>query len=209
MSEKTVTKIAICQRDKTRSNLFIDGEFYCSLDNFTVVKNKLKEGVVLTDERLEEIREEGEFAGAFDKALAYVSKYKKTKKQVREYLEGKGFSYPAAFHAVDKLASYGYLSDEEFASSYAKTYAKNKGKRLIERELIHKGVSESQAAEAVKDLDEESAAKECAVKFMRGKDAYDIKTLSKCYRHLLSKGYGYDAVSGAISFVKNGEEFEE
>lgn len=206
VKNKTVTSVTVGQRDKTRSNVFVDGEFYCSLDNFTVVKNKLAAGVQLSEARLAEIREEGEFASAFDKALSYVSKYRKTKKQVQEYLEQKGYSYPAAFNAVDKLTSYGYLDDGDFARAYAREKSNSKGKKLIALELKVKGVPEKDISEAVGDLNEGETAKRLVEKFMLGKDATDFKVLSKCYRHLLSKGFSYEAASDALTYVKRGDD---
>lgn len=198
---KTITQITVQQKNKNRSNLYLNGEYYCALDNFTVVKNGLKAGVEIEEEKLAEIQEESEFSFAFDKLLGYISKYRKTKKQALEYLLGKGYTYPVAFKAVDKVCSYGYLSDDDYAKTYVSDYSRKKGKRLMAMELKMKGVDEKHISSALENVDEKKNAKDVAAKYMKNKPL-DVQTLAKCYRHILSKGFSYDSASDAISYVK-------
>ena len=76
---KTITQVTLQQKNKKRSNLFLDGVYYCSLDNLLVVKYSLKPGTKITKQKLVEIQEENEFSYAFDLALGYISRYRKTK----------------------------------------------------------------------------------------------------------------------------------
>lgn len=198
---KTITQITVQQKNKSRSNLYLNGEYYCALDNFTVVKNGLKAGVEIEEEKLAEIQEESEFSFAFDKLLGYISKYRKTKKQALEYLLGKGYTYPVAYKAVDKVCSYGYLSDDDYAKTYVGDYSRKKGKRLMAMELKLKGVDEKHITAALENVNEKKSAKEIAVKYMKNK-SLDMQTLAKCYRHILSKGFSYESASDALSYVK-------
>lgn len=201
---KTITKITVQQKNKGRCNLFLNGEYFCALDNFTAAKNGLKVGVQIEEQRLCEIQEESEFNFAFDKLLGYISKYRKTKKQALEYLIGKGYTYPVAFKAVDKLCSYGYLNDGEFAQSYVSAYAGKKGKRLMAMELRHKGIAEADVCGALEGVNEKDGAAAVAEKYIKNKQKTP-ENFAKCYRYLLSKGFSYDAASDAISFLKRGE----
>lgn len=210
---KTITQITVQQKNKSRSNLFLNGEYYCALDNFTVVKNGLKTGMQIEEEKLAEIQEESEFSFAFDKLLGYISKYRKTKKQALEYLLGKGYTYPVAYKAVDKACSYGYLSDDDYAKTYVGDYSRKKGKRLMAFELKNKGVDEKHITAALENVNEKQSAKDLAIKYMKNKPL-DLKTLSKCYRHILSKGFSYESASDAISCAKryyseNGDDFTD
>ncbi len=205
---KTITQITVQQKNKSRSSLYLDGEYYCALDNLTVIKSGLKSGMQIEEEKLLEIQEQSEFSFAFDRLLGYISKYKKTKKQALEYLIGKGYAYPVAFKAVDKACSYGYLSDGEFAESYVSEYSAKKGKRLMAMELKAKGVDEKTVAKALGGVNEAVSAKKIALKFLQSKTAegetcdIDVQIIAKCYRRILSKGFSYEAASDAISYAK-------
>jgi SOS response regulatory protein OraA/RecX len=76
-------------------------------------------------------------------------------------------------------------------------------------ELRAKGIADTEAEEALSEIDEEAqiaSAKTVLEKYMRGKTA-DAPTLQKAYRHLLSKGYSYEAARSALSAL--GEIDEE
>ena len=203
---KTITKISVQEKNKKRSNLFLDGNYYCSLSNMVVLQYRLKVGQEIEEQTLCEIQEENEFSEAFDLALGYISKYVKTKKQLTEYLMRKGYTYPVAFKVVEKLASYGYVNDESFAKRYVEANSKNKGKFLLKRELALKGVSEKCADSAINGVfDENENAFNLAKKYMRGKEN-DFKTLQKCYRYLLSKGFSFESAHEAISKLKGDDD---
>ena len=94
------------------------------------------------------------------------------------------------------------MDDSDYARAFAEQNSKNKGKMLIKMQLKAKGVDEKTANSAVENLgDETPQAIELAKKYLKNKE-YDFKTLSKCYRYLLSKGFSYDAVSSAINTLK-------
>ncbi len=200
---KVITKISVQEKNKKRSNIFLDGSYYCSLSNIVVLQNRLKVGQNIEEQTLCDIQRESESSEAFDLALSYISKYTKTKKQLLEYLMRKGYTYPVAFKAVEKLESYGYVNDENFAKHYVEANSKNKGKLLLKRELALKGINEKCADNAVNGiLDEGESAFNLAKKYMRGKPN-DFKTLQKCYRYLLSKGFSFDSAHDVISKLKD------
>lgn len=203
---KTITQVTVQQKNKKRSNLFLDGQYFCSLDNLIVVKYSLKAGVVIEEQKLIEIQEENEFSSAFDLALGYISKYRKTKKQLIEYLTKKGYLYPIAFKVVEKLSSYGYVDDGDYARAFAEQNAKNKGKMLIKMQLKAKGIDEKTASETIEKMgDERPFAIALAQKYMKNKEL-NVQNFSKCYRYLLSKGFSYDCASSAISALKDDKD---
>lgn len=196
-----ITAITPQIKDKTRCNIYVDGRFCCGLTLEATVKNRLKVGQIVTAERLAEIQLESEKNTAFDKALTHLSATRKTEKQIREYLSGKGYLPAVVDYAVEKLRSYNFLNDGEYAEAYVEFAAKRKGNRLIKMELRSKGISEREIDEALGTLSEEQeleSAKAILEKYMRGKTA-DQATLQKAYRYLMGKGFDYDAAKAALS----------
>ena len=198
---KTITSVSLCVKNQARSNIYLDGAFFCSMDNLIVLKYGLKADMQIEEERLAQIQEENEFSTAFELALNYVARYKKTKKQLIDYLIKKGYLYSVAIKVVKKLEGYGFVDDNDFAKSYAQQGAKNKGKMLIKMQLRAKGVDKSIAENAVEEMDEQPAANQLAVKYMRSKELTK-ENLAKCYRYLLSKGFSFESAQTAIKAIK-------
>ncbi len=203
-----ITGISPQVKDKRRCNIYIDGRFCCGLTLEAAVKNRLKVGQTIEPSRLAEIQMESEKETAFDKALNHLSATRKTEKQVRDFLAGKGYLPAVAEYVVGKLRGYHFLDDNEYAESYVEAAAKRKGGRLIRMELRAKGVAEEDIDGALEALDEEieiCTAKEILQKYMRGKTA-DKTTLQKAYRHLLGKGFSYDVIKEALQIYGECEE---
>lgn len=196
-----ITQIAPQIKDKRRCNVYVDGRFCCGLTLEATVKNRLKVGQIITPERLAEIQLESEKNTAFDKALTHISATQKTEKQVRTFLERKGYLPAVVDYVVEKLRSYNFLNDGEYAEAYAESASKRKGSKLIRMELKGKGVSDAEIDAALESLPaerEEEAALQLLQKYMRGK-VCDKTTLQKAYRYLLGKGYDYEVVKSVLS----------
>lgn len=202
---RTITAITPQVKNAKRCNIFLDGEFFCGMGLETVMKNRLKAGMQIEDSVLENIQLESEKNVALDKAMTFLSGAVKTEKQVRDYLKEKGFTPLVISYAIEKLNGYGFLNDADYARRYAETYADKKGIMLIKQELKKKGVSDSDAEDALAILQDQSeAAAVIAEKYMRGKTP-DAKTLQKLYRHLLSKGFSFDDARLAVEKYKNSD----
>lgn len=196
-----ITAITPQIKDKRRCNIYVDGQFCCGLTLEATVKNRLKVGQIVSRERLAEIQLESEKNTAFDKALTHLSATRKTEKEIRTFLSGKGYLPAVVDYAVEKLRSYNFLNDGEYAEAYVEFASRKKGGRLIRMELKSKGVSDAEIDGALEDLDGEKeflAAKELLDKYMRNKTA-DVQTLQKAYRYLMGKGFDYEAAKRALS----------
>ena len=196
-----ITAITPQIKDKRRCNIFVDGRFCCGLTLEATVKNRLKVGQTITPERLAEIQLDSEKNTAFDKALTHISATQKTEKQVREFLQGKGYLPAVVDYAIEKLQSYNFLNDGQYAESYVESISKRKGSKLIRMELRSKGVSETEIDAALDALPVEreiETAKGILEKYMRGK-VCDKTTLQKACRYLLGKGYDYEVVKSALT----------
>lgn len=193
-----ITDIQIQKNNKTRANVYIDGEFAFGLEMLTVMKLGLKIGAEVSQGKLNDAVFDSEKSVAFEKAVGYLGRCMRTCKQMRDYLIKKGYSQEVVEYVVDKLKNYKYLDDEQYAKLYAEQASSNKGNRRIKQELMQKGISQERA-ERVKLDDELSreTADKLAQKYMKNKPR-DFKTLQKLQRYLLSRGYEYDVVNGVM-----------
>ncbi len=197
MSE--ITAIEPQKHDKARCNIFVDGRFCCGMGLETVIKNRLKTGSVVTTEELARLQLDSEKQTAFDKALTHISASMKTEREVREFLEKKGYLRDVSDYVIEKMKGYGFLDDAAYAHGYTEQMSARKGGRLIAAELKRKGVSE-QAIESALDAmqGETEAATRILEKYLRGKDITDKKVIQRAYAHLISKGFDYDTARDAL-----------
>ena len=196
-----ITAITPQMKDKKRCNVYIDGRFCCGLTLEAAVKYRLKAGQIVSPEQLEEIQLESEKNTALDKALIHISASKKTEKQVRDFLKGKGYLPAVCDYVLEKMRGYGFVDDKDYARDYVGFAATKKGGRLIKMELRAKGLLEEDIDEALTSIDQEeqqSAAGRILEKYMRGKTP-DRETLAKAYRHLMSKGFDYETARAALT----------
>ena len=81
---------------------------------------------------------------------------------------------------LEKMEDYHFVADDEYAEDYVRSYSKNKGKLLIERELKMKGVSDEDMKNALDGLtDESQSALKLAEKYMRNKVSLNYNIITQ------------------------------
>jgi len=198
-----ITAISVQEKNKERCNIFVDGNFFAGVSMETVLKYRLKPNTEVDAEKLNEILSSAERTQAIAKAADYCAKSLKTKKQVKEYLIRRGYSEETVWYCVDKLKEYGYIDDKEYSKRFIESTSKTQGKRLIEYKLMMKGVKKEdiEAAYSSVDIDEEENAKTVAEKYLKNKELTK-ENVYKAYKHLIGRGFGYEAAKSAVSHFK-------
>ena len=198
---KTVTALKAQEKNKKRVNVYLDGEFYCGMDLFTVLSNRIKVGESYDEKTLAALSAEDNYSAALNASLNYISKSMHTKMQMIVYLKKKGYDGKTIARVIDKLEEYGYVNDELYAEKYADEKALSGGKRKIAFELKTKGVDEK-IVEAVlgDERDEDEGCKRVAEKYLKGRPL-DKELKQKCYRYLIGKGFGYDTAKRILDGI--------
>ncbi|MBO5224457.1 MAG: RecX family transcriptional regulator [Clostridia bacterium] len=192
------------QKKGERVNVFLDGEFYCGLDSLTLLKHSLKEGVEIEEELLSAIQIESERQKATDKAFEYAIRYFKPERKVREHLKEKGYVKELIDEIIRKLKDYGYVDDKKYALEYVSINSERKGKNRIKVDLINAGISERYINEALEELDSQlSACLKFAERYVNSHKPFDK---NKLFRHLYSKGFGFDDIKRACANLEIDED---
>lgn len=195
---KTITDIKPQVKTPTRCSIYLDNQFYCGLELETVMRHRLKIGQAIDPDELDAIQLDSERVKALDKALTFVSRSKKTKKELRDYLAKKGYTEQTVDNVLSKMEDYRFIADGDYSLDYVKSYSKSKGKRLIEMELRRKGISDRDMREAIESIgDETESAVKVAEKYLKNKQKIKENIL-KCYKYLLSKGFDYETAKSAV-----------
>lgn len=197
-----ITKIEPQAKNKDRVNIFLDGEFKlgCSLE--LAMLNHLKVNTEISDEQLEKLVFENEKGQALNKAVTLLGKNLKTRRQMRTYLNDKGFSKNIVDYVIDKLSEYNYINDINYATIYVKSVKNKYGKLKIINNLRQKGISEKDIDEVMQEFESDTQSiLTLAQKYMKNKEI-NQDNMAKLYRYLLSKGFGYDEVNSIVRSIK-------
>lgn len=204
MSE--ITSIEPQKKDKERCNIYIDGRFYCGIKLEVALKYRLKVGMEIDANRLDEIQLETEKSQALDRAMTHLSATMKTESEMRRFLSGKGYTEAVIEYVMEKLRYYKFVDDYAYCRLYL-SGAFGKGKRAIESELIKRGADRAAIEEALENYEEDADAAAAVLgKYLRGKPL-DGRQTARGQRYLLSKGYSYDTIKSAIE--KLGGDYED
>jgi regulatory protein len=150
----TITKITEQKRTPTRRNIFLDGRyaFPCSLN--VVAKYRLRVGLTLAQEQIDEIQRGEIRQECFDKATDCLSRRLHSRAELEKKLLRQQFPLDIIANVLDKLARLGYIDDERFARTKALSAVEHKhhGRRRAFVELIKSGVKSDVANRALDDV---------------------------------------------------------
>ena len=203
-----ITKIEVQKKNKNRVNIYIDEEFFCGLSLETVLKYRIKENQDISPERLDYLKNQTEKEVAFERSIKHISKSQKTEKEVRKYLSKFGYEDDTIDSTIEKLKSYSFVDDYEYAKAYVKYKSKSCGSKKIRYDLGLKGVEKNIIDKCLSEFStERESVLEVAKKYLRGK-FLDKKSKEKVYRFLMGKGYNSFDISLAINKLFSGIEDE-
>ncbi len=192
-----ITDIKPQAKNKGRVSLFIDDRFYCGLEKITALAFRLTVGQEIDPDRLTAAVCDSERASAFERAAKYLGARPRTKKEMADYLTGKGYTADTVDDTVRKLEEYGYIDDRAYCRLYVEEYKRKAGARKLAYDLQQKGVARSVVDQVLETLDDEQTAADVAAlarKYLRS-HAYDKRKLTA---YLLGKGFAYDAVKAGL-----------
>lgn len=210
-----ITDIAEQQRNKTRSNIFIDGQFFAGASNYVIRMYRLEIGKEVKKEELEQLL----FEDSVEKAKGYVIDYhlNKSLKIIRDKLNEKGYEENVIARVMTFLEDYKIVDDGEYAKKKSKdlSHLGKKGPRMIAQTLRKNGVSDQHIEEALSEINEEDQLL-AAHKALRGKiqsykrkakNPFDFK--QKCYTFLMGRGFTGTIIQTVLETIEMEEEEDE
>lgn len=193
VSEYVITGMKEGVRNPDRVNIYVNDKFAFSLDVSQVVDLKVKVGLAISPEKLEELKKASEFGKLYQRTLEWVLVRPRSVRETRDRLYKKTFEKKLDQKyidlIIDKLLTRKYLDDFKFAEYYVENRFVKKGvsfKRL-KMELTKKGVSKdiiSAVLEGTDRNDKEEILKIIAKKRARYTD-------EKLVAYLCRQGFDY------------------
>lgn len=189
-----ITDITTQKKNSSRVNIFLDGEFACGMEAIIALENRLKIGTEISLEELQELSRLSDIESAFNKAIKLLSRMLKTQYEIKNYLTNKGYSADVVDTVIDKLKSYNYINDQEYAIAYINDKKRTNGKKKLWIELKQRGINDNildQALNTITQEEQTQAIKNLAQKYTKGK-TLDIKLKKNLAHYLYSRGFEWD-----------------
>lgn len=199
-----ITRLEVQARRKDRVNLYIDDVFVTGLTLDTAVKNGLKIGKDVDENFVVDMIFDSEKQSAFNKTANYMKSSIKTVKQIKDYLNKKGYDEAVINAVVDKLKEYKYLDDSQYVTAFVNTNKNKYGVRRLREKLKQKGVADANLS-VLDDYEEDmDALKKVAEKYMSHKEKTP-ENYNKLYRFLAMRGYNFDDINACVNEIKRSE----
>lgn len=199
-----ITDITKQKRNKTRVNIFIDGEFVSGLDEVAAAAARIKIGDEIAPERLKELVKSSELNSAFERAVGYLSLSPRATKEIERYLLDKGYDKSVTAETIKKLNEYHYIDDYAYAQSYIKSKSKKYGSFRLAAELRGKGISQAVIDELLEGGEGDGVIT-VAQKYLASHKNADKQNLK---RFLAGRGFSWNSISSAVSKLGDDGAFE-
>ena len=208
-----ITKITT-QRRKGRYNIFLDDKYAFAVDESILVSRLLRKGMEISPELQKELEVEDTGKKAYQRAVVYLQYSLRSEKEVREDLIKHEFA-DQADDVIDLLKDQRFINDLEYAKSYVRTSANlnRKGPKVIEWELISKGITEQEIWTAMEEYpfsqQLENALKLGEKVIQKSSRRSSRQTRQQISQHLMQKGYSSDVINEVLPNLEFEKEEDE
>jgi regulatory protein len=149
-----ITKITEQRRKPNRRNVHLDGSFAFGCNLNVIARFRLREGLELSSDEIEEIQRGEVRQECFDAATRYLESRLHSRAELKRKLSRKEMGPAIIDGVLNDLERLGYLDDAKFANAKAASAAKHKhhGPRRAMQELMRAGVKSHLAKKATADV---------------------------------------------------------
>lgn len=202
-----VTKIERQKRHPQRVNIFLDDAFAFGIHDAVLVKAGIARGDRLTDDDVQRLQTLEESKRARERAMRLLSHRLRSEKELRTRLLEQEYPPIVIDEVIQQLREDGLINDAEFARSYIHDLQLRKpaGRRLLQRQLLLKGVLKQVAdeilEEAVPEGGEQALALEAAMKLISRAQLRPLTTEKQRQRvtqFLLRRGFAWPTISPVL-----------
>lgn len=206
----TITSIE--KTKKGRYSLFVDDEFLFSIHKDTFYKSKIKIGLNLSIQELEQLRYEDECFSAKNQALDILSRSAQSSGTLKDKLS-RYYSAEPVDLAVLRMQELGLVNDVDYACRLARDCVNLRGYSLqrLKQHLRSKRLPTDAIDEALaqfEEHDETDPIVDIILKKYRSK-IFDRDGLQKTIAALQRRGFRYEDIKSALRKIEDEELYDE
>jgi len=195
----TVTRLEPQKKNPQRLNVYLDGEFAFGISRSAAPW--LTEGNQLSQQKINDLQEEDQLEGAYQRAINFLSYRIRSEKEIHNNLTKHEVPGEIIERVIDRLRGASLVNDKEFATSWVENRIrfKPRGKRALSSELFQKGIQNEIIEDVLADLNEEELAYLCARSKITKYSGLDEKDFQKKLSGLLSRrGFPYHVIKDVV-----------
>lgn len=211
----TITQISEQRRKANRRNVYLDGAFAFACNVNVVAKFRLTEGLVLSSEQVDAIKQGEVRQECYDHAMRFLQRRMHSRSELKAKLGRQEYDAATIESVLDSLERSGYVNDAKFAQSNVESSAKSRhhGRRRAAIELLKKGVVGEDARKALENVYDTHDSLGVARELARKKRASLMKLDPQVARRrlagmLMRRGFEYDVVRPVIDEVLGNHDGE-
>jgi regulatory protein len=207
-----ISKIAEPKRHPNRRNVYLDGGLAFSCDVNVVARFRLREGLSLTDEQVQEVLGGQVRQECFDKAMQFLQTRLHSRAELFNKLMRHEYGEAVVHGVLDDLGRLGYVNEEQFAKNKTLSAARHKhhGPERAMAELLKSGVEDDVARQALDEV-YAAGATETARQLVR-KKAPGLRKLDPVVARrrlvgmLQRRGFEYEAIKPIVDEALGNDE---
>jgi regulatory protein len=197
-----ITSIEKRNKNKDKIAVYIDHSYSFTISEEDYISLNLYEEIELTDEQINNIKNNVNYRSAKSEAVKYVSYKFRSKKEVFDKLLEEGYEEGVIEKVIEELAAMGYINDKIYAQKFIfdRTKLKPKSSKLLKLELGMKGIESDIVDEVLLgyEVDDYVTAEGLAKKKFGKYDMTDEKIIKKIRSFLQHRGFDYDIINRTL-----------
>ena len=205
-----ITGIEQQKKNTKRYNIYIDGEYRCSVEDDILQELNLSEGMELNEIEFNNTLEIIQYKGALRVALFMLARAPKTEMEIEKSLSDKQHDPKAIKKVLEYLKEIGYIKDESYTESYIRSIKDTAGtsRRSIYQKLAAKGVDKEIIQQEIDkaEIDDYASALSAAKKKIASLKGSRREKKLKLLNYLYRKGFGIDACKRAAEELLQEED---
>ena len=191
----------ISEVSKSRSRIYLDGQFAFILYKGELRQFQIKEGQELTEECYRQIMTQILPKRAKLRSMNLLQSRDYTRKQLEDKLKQGEYPQECIEEALSYVESYGYIDDRRYAGDYIEYHIQTKSRMRIETDLMRRGISKEVIRQAFEELsglgvvqDEAALIRDLLNKRKYCADTATKQEQQKMYGFLYRKGFSPEVI---------------
>ena len=189
-------------RGGKRVNIYLNGAWAFSLAK--VLAAGLRRGQQLGPHDIARLEADDGVEQGVERCLGLLARRPRARRELDDYLRRRGLEAAVREAIVARLVERGLVDDAGFARTWVENRSafRPRSRRALAAELWRKGVSAESAAQALAEVDDESAARSAARNYARRLRGLERKEFSqRLLGYLGRRGFTYDVARPVVEEV--------
>lgn len=208
----------IVKKDDTTVVVYLDNNEKIFLSYEVLLKNGLRKGVEISEDRFDFLIQENKKYHIRQKALSYLARRIHSKRELENKLRQKSYHLELINEVLNDMVKKGLIDDTNFTSHFVdeKINKKKWGIMKVKNELIKKGISAELIDYALKSFITPESQNEIAIVLAQKKlniivarESDPKKIKQKLLSFLVSRGFSYDTAFEVIQSLLHDKDNQD